>query len=150
DRQRVGVVSFAEVRPETDGQRAVEREALAVVEDPGAEVAPDQDAGVAAIDVGEAGPETDIVLVLPVAVEALHREVDPFAGIGDGGADLVLLEWTVGSLEDRREGLLRLGGLSGATDQSQPHDTSPEATTHATLLERVRPQLAPGCPRLGE
>src|SRR4051794_35109445 len=81
DRHGVRVVPFPEIGPEAYGQRAVEREAFTVVQHPGAEVAADQDPGIVPVDLREAGPQTEVVLLFPVAVEALQGIVHPFARI---------------------------------------------------------------------
>ncbi len=124
------VVPLAEDAAQPERERTVQGEGLAVAHDPGPEVATDQEGRVtAALDVGEAAADAEVVGADPVAVEPFQGEVDAL-GVRDGRAELVGLERPVGCLEDRRSGLLGRGDRRPAREQAtapEPHHTRYDA-----------------------
>src|SRR3954447_20510677 len=97
------VVAIAKVGSDSNRKCTVQWKAFAVVHDPGAEVAADQEAGTARpLRVRDAGPKTEVVGPATVAVESFESIAEVLAGIGESGAKLVSLEGTIRSLEHRR------------------------------------------------
>ena len=102
------VRTITHIGAESNGERAIEREALAVADDSGAEIATEQEAGIeTAGTVRESGMNTEIVGSPPVAVEPLQSKVDCISRIRQRRAELMVGEGAVRRLEDRRAGLLR-------------------------------------------
>src|SRR5215207_9935691 len=118
--EHVGPVTELGAKPER--QRAVERKTLAVAQHLGAEVAAEQDAGiVAALAIGEATPDAEIVGPAAIAVEALEREVGVRARVGERRPELMVRERPIRRLEERRAGLLRCQ-ICRAGEQSERQD----------------------------
>src|SRR6185312_6676181 len=81
NRNVVGIITITHVGAETDGERSIQREALAVLNDAGTEISAQEDAGTAsnwhAVKslVGQLCPATanaEVVGPLPVGIEPLH------------------------------------------------------------------------------
>src|SRR5919107_2205417 len=147
DRDEIRVIAIAHVGAETYCQSPVQREALAVRDDAGPEVAPEKYPGPSADghaverlirQLGEAATNTEVVRSPSVAIKSFQRKRHTFAGIRKGSAELMAGERAIRRLEHRRSGLLSRPVGHPHCDRRCHQEPTAEPTTHEILLERVR------------